>query len=96
MALAFLGVSGLGIAVADPDIRADVARVADWVLLTNVFSGAVFSGLVIVLRRWELDLRSEASPAPKVRRYSRLLHLARLVVIWLAVVQAAALMLVIR
>ena len=96
VALAFVGVSGLGIAVADPDVRADISRAADWVILGNVLSGALFSAGIVTLRRWEVDLRSEAAPGPKAQGYSRRLHIARLVVLWLSVLQAAVIMLAIR
>ena len=95
-ALAFVGVSGLGLAVADPEIRIDVSRAADWILVGNVTAGFVLSGILLLLRRWEFDLRSELAASAKVRRYSRRLHFARIGVVWLATVQAVGLMLVIR
>jgi hypothetical protein len=96
VALGVVGVSGLGLAVADPEIRTDIARAADWMILSNILSGAVISGLLTLLRSWELDLRSGAPVPAKVQKYSRRLHIARIGVIWLAAVQAAALMLAIR
>jgi len=95
-ALAFVGVSGLGLAVADPEIRADIAIVADWLVLSNLLSGAALCAVVVLFRRWELDLRSKAKDSAKVQRYSQLLHTARLVVIWFASGQATVMMLAIR
>ena len=83
-ALMFLGTSGLGIAVADPDIRSTIARGADFVALAYIISGVLFSSILVVLRRWETDLRSDLPPAPKARRYSRYLFWARFAVVWLA------------
>jgi hypothetical protein len=92
VAVAFVGASGLGLAVADPDIRADVARAADWVVLSNVLLGGWLSGLIHLFRRWELELRASLPPDAAVRRFSRYLHWGRLGVIWVAVGQAAGLM----
>jgi hypothetical protein len=96
VALAVVGVSGLGLAVADPETRGDIARAADWIIASNLISGVILTVLVAVLRRWELDLRSENPPAQKARRYSRRLHVARIVVVWLASAQAVLLMVAIR
>lgn len=96
VALAVVGVSGLGLAVADPETRVDIARAADWIIVSNLISGVILSILILVLRRWELDLRSEDPPTVKARRYSRRLHVARIVVVWLASGQAVLLMVAIR
>ena len=96
VAVSFVGVSGLGIAVADPDTRDSVARGADWVAAANVLVGIVASALLRSLRRWELDLRADAPPSPKGLRYSRRLHGARFVIVWFAVAQSVLLMWVIR
>lgn len=96
VAVGVVGVSGLGLAVADPETRADIALAADWVAFSNILSGAVLSGLLKLLRSWELDLRSGAPVPKKVQKYSRRLHIARIALVWLAALQAAALMLAIR
>ncbi len=95
-AVAFLGVSGLGIAVADPDARTSIELVAEWVILSNVLLALLLSAVLIVLRRWEADLRADLPPAAKARRYSRYLHWGRLLVIWVSGGQAVAIMLAIR
>jgi hypothetical protein len=96
VALAVVGVSGLGIAVADPDARESVALAADWVAAANGAVGVLSTGLVLLLRSWESDLRRDSQPSPKVARYSRYLHVARLIIIWICAIQAVILMLVIR
>ena len=95
-AVTFLGVSGLGIAVADPEARSSIALIADWVILSNLLLSLAFSAMLIVLRRWEADLRADLPPADKARRYSRYLHYGRLLVIWVSGAQGSAIMLVIR
>ena len=94
-ALSFLGVSGLGIAVADPDTRASIALGANAVMLANLILAVGFTAALVLLRRWELDLRSDFASSAKAERYSRYLHLARFAVVWLSMGQAVALMLVI-
>ena len=96
VALAVVGVSGLGIAVADPDIRTSVAIAADWVAIGNLLFGALATSIVLLLRSWSSDLWSDLPPSPKVTRYSRKLHVARLVVIWVSVSQTVVLMLLVR
>ncbi len=96
VAVSFVGVSGLGIAVADPDTRESVARGAVWVAAANVVVGMVASGLLHLLRRWELDLRAAAPLSAKGARYSQRLHVARHVVVWFAVAQSALFMWLIR
>ena len=95
-AVTFLGVSGLGLAVADPDARSSMALIANWVIASNVFLSVAFSAMLSVLCRWEADLRADLAPAPKARRYSRYLHYARLLVIWVSGAQATAILLAIR
>jgi hypothetical protein len=96
VAVAFVGTSGLGLAVADPDIRADIARAAEWVILANLVLGGLLSGLIHIFRRWELELRAGLAPAATTRRFSGYLHWGRLGVVWVAVVQAVGMMLAIR
>ncbi len=96
VAVSFVGVSGLGIAVADPDTRESVARGAVWVAVANVAVGVVASGLLHLLRRWELDLRASVPLSAKGARYSRRLHGARYVVVWFAVAQSILFMWLIR
>ena len=78
VAVAFVGTSGLGLALADPDSRADIARAAEWVVLSNIVFGGVLSGLIHLFRRWELELRASLPAAGTAGRFSRYLHWARL------------------
>ena len=96
VAISVVGVSGLGLAVADPDTRESIARGADWVLVSNILMGFLFSGILKLLRGWELDLRSDGGTGKKAERYGRHLYRAKLLIIWLAVVQAVGLMWAIR
>ena len=95
-AVAFLGASGLGIAVAEPDARSSIASVAEWIIVSNILLSLLLTAMLILLRRWETDLRSDLPPAAKARRYSRYLHWARLVVVWASGAQAVGIMLAIR
>ncbi len=90
VALCFISSSGFGLAVADPDIRETLVEAAWQLLCANVVLGVVFSILLIVLRRWEQNLRSESQLSALGVRYSRNLYIARHVVIWVAVGQTVA------
>ncbi len=93
VALAFISSSGLGLAVADPDIRETLIEAAWPLLYVYIVLGIVFSVLLFVLRRWENNLRSESHISALGKRYSRNLYIARHVVIWVAVAQTVALVL---
>ena len=95
VAVAFVGTSGLGLAVADPDIRADIATAAEWVILSYLVLGVLFSSLILVFRRWELELRDGLASAAKTRLFAGYLHWGRLGVVWVAVAQSVGMMLVI-
>ena len=95
VALAFLISSGLGLAAADPDIRDSFIGVTTGMMIGNIIMGMLFSALLVVLRRWELDLRDVEALPGKVRKYSRYIYIARHVVVWLTVVQTVVIMLVI-
>ena len=96
VALSVVGTSGLGVAIAEPDARESVASGATYIIVANMVIALIFSGLVEVLRRWEADLREDLPPVPKARKYARYLHVARLVVIWIAAFQTVGLMVAIR
>jgi len=82
-AVAFVGMSGLSIALAEPDVRCSITQGAFVpVVVANVLSACVVSVLLVVLRRWELDLRSPAPPSAKATRYMRRVHVARFVIVW--------------
>lgn len=93
VALVFIGASGLGIAVADPDTRASMNLITYWMIGGNITLGAVISILLSVLRRWEYDLRIDLPKEGKVYRYSRYFYWARHVVVWLSVTQIAVILL---
>ncbi|MEM8497738.1 MAG: hypothetical protein AAF542_06915 [Pseudomonadota bacterium] len=92
VALAFISSSGFGLAVADADSRDTLVSAAWPILFANVTIGIVFSVLLIVLRRWELNLRRESSLSTLGLRYSRNLYWARHIVIWIAVAQTVAML----
>jgi len=88
VAVSFVGMSGLTIALADPDIRCSLIRGVTPVAVANLASAGVVSLLLIVLRSWEAELRSGASPSARAATYSRRLHVARFVIVWLCVITA--------
>ncbi len=94
-ALAFIISSGLGLAAADPDTRISFTDVTTGMIIGNIIMGLLFSALLVVLRRWELELRDVDILHQKVRKYSRYIYIARHVVVWLTVGQTAGIMLVI-
>lgn len=87
VAVVFLGVSGLSIALADPDIRSSINAVSNWIIGGNIGMGFLVSALLVTLRIWELDLRVDFPTPGKVRRYSRYFYVARHTIVWLSVVQ---------
>jgi hypothetical protein len=93
VALAFIVSSGLGLAIADPDTRATITDVASGMIIGNAILGAIFSVLLTILRRWELDLRADTFATDKYKLYSHRIYLARHVVIWLSVTQTVMIML---
>lgn len=98
VAVAFLGVSGLGVIVADPDIRCTLAGAVGPIVFGTAFNGVLFSAVILVLRRWEIDLRSEDadSTSEKVRSYSRWLHGSRLAIVWVSTLMSVVLVLASR
>ena len=87
-AVAFVGISGLGIALGDPDVRCSIASALGPVVFSNLVSGTVMTILVLTLRRWELELRTERPPGERARAISRNLHVARIAVVWLSTAMA--------
>ncbi|MEH6605632.1 MAG: hypothetical protein V7711_08625 [Pseudomonadales bacterium] len=92
-AIVFLGASGLGIAVADPDTRASINLISFWMVGGNIMIGSLFSFFLVLLRRWELELRGEAPEGSSVRRYSHYFYVARHCIVWISVVQIVIIML---
>jgi hypothetical protein len=93
VALAFIVSSGLGLAIADPDTRGTIADVAIGMTIGNIILGGVFSTFLVILRRWEWDLREGAALTDKYRKYSQRIYIARHGVIWLSVTQTVTTML---
>lgn len=93
VALVFIGASGLGIAVADTDTRSSMNLVTTWMIGGSIALGALISTLLIVLRRWELDLRIDLPTEGKVYRYSRYFYWARHIIVWLSVAHIAIILL---
>ncbi|MDX1734311.1 MAG: hypothetical protein R3228_08085 [Halioglobus sp.] len=93
-AIVYLGVSGFGIAIADPDIRGSMNLVSGWLIFGNVAFCSGISLLLVLLRRWELDLRGGEAGDARVRRYALYFYIARHCVVWLAVVQIVGLLMV--
>lgn len=91
--LSFLISSGLGLAIADPDTRITITIVAFEMVIGNTILGVLFSLLVALLRRWELDLRIGMDHTEKYLRYTSRIYVSRHVVIWLTITQTVAIML---
>ena len=84
VAVFFVGSAGLSQTIMDPDVRCSVVASFRAVSVGNLIFAAIISGIVITLRRWELDLLADARGSKKSEMYSRRLHLARLVIVWLS------------
>ena len=93
--MSFLGASGLGIAIADPDTRSSVAEAWLYVAVANLVMPVFITLIILTLRRWEMDLRADLDTSPKALRIGWRLHVARLVIIWVSGIQIAVLMWVI-
>ena len=91
VAVSFLGVSGIGIAIADPDIRCTIAEGAYHIVAGNLANGVIFTTLILLFRRWEVVLRGEDPPSETVIRYMGWLHVGRLVILWTSVIMASVL-----
>ncbi len=91
VAVTFLGVSGLGIAIADPDIRCTIADGATYITAGNLGNGVVFTALILLFRRWESKLREDDPQSELVATYARWIHWGRLAILWTSVVLASIL-----
>ena len=89
VAVSFLSVSGIGIAVADPDIRCTIAEGASHIMAGNIGNGVVFTALILLFRRWERVLRADDPPSETVARYARWIHVGRLAILWTSVIAAS-------
>lgn len=92
VAVAFLASSGIGLALADPDTRETLESVALGIIIANALLGVVFSLILTVLRRWELDLRTAVPLSKKYERYSKRMYIAKHAVIWLSIAQTVAIL----
>lgn len=92
VAVSFLGVSGIGLAVADADTRCTVAQAAGYVMLGNLANGVIFTAVILLFHRWETKLRAADPPSEMVSGYTHWLHIARLVILWVSIVMAIVLM----
>ena len=59
-ALAFISVSGLGIAAADPEIRCSLALVSLPIAVSNFVFAILATLIILKLRSWESELRLRA------------------------------------
>jgi hypothetical protein len=82
VALSFVGVSGLGIAAADPDIRCSLALVPLRIAASNIVFAAIATAIILKLRVWESELRLGSDFSERALEMARHLHFARLVIIW--------------
>ena len=81
-ALSFISVSGLGIAVADPDIRCSLALVPLRIAVSNIIFAAIATVVIVKLRVWESELRPASDLSERALEISRKIHLARVAIIW--------------
>ena len=88
-ALSFIGVSGLGIAAADPDIRCSLALVPLRIAASNIIFAAIATMVIVKLRVWESELRPGSDLSERALEISRKIHLARIAVIWGSTLRAA-------
>ena len=93
VAVSVVGMSGLSIALAEPDIRCSLTQAMAWVVGVNLVSAGIISALLIVLRSWESTLRSAIRPTPRAATYLRRLHAARLAIVWICAGVAVAMLL---
>lgn len=96
VAISVVGASGIGAVIADPDSREYVRRAADYVIVANIIIAIVGAALITLLRRWEANLRADLPDAPLPRKYGRYIHIARIVLVWLAAAEAIGFMLAIK
>ena len=90
VAVSFVGSSGLAVALTNPESRCSLVNTARPVSIGMLAFSGILSVLLITLRRWELDLRTDTPASKKSIAYSRRLHLARLVVIWFSAIATVA------
>lgn len=104
VALVFIGASGLGIAIADPDTRSSMNTITGWMIGGNILVCVTISLLLVVLRRWELNLRqayslqtdqpeAEMPEGGLMSRYSKYFYWARHTVVWISLIQITAVLL---
>ncbi len=90
VAVSFVGMSGLSIALADPDVRCSIADGLVPIMAGNVIFASVVSYLLRTLRKWETDLRADSPLSTKAADYSRRLYSGRFVVVWFSAIAAVS------
>ncbi len=83
-AVSFVSVSGLGIAAADPETRCSLVLAAVPIAVSNLIFSITATAIMLKLRRWENELRSESELSERALEIARYLHLARLVIVWVS------------
>lgn len=91
VAAAFLGMSATGIALGDPAIRCEFARVPIAIAGLNLLSGSALTLMLVGMRRCEFNPRSTSPPSALAARYAQHLHTARRILIWAFVLGMAGL-----
>ena len=76
-----VGASGLSLALLDPDNRCSLTSAVFPISMGSLIFAAGVIMLLIILRRWELDLLEGTSESEKAMKYSNRLHVARLVAV---------------
>ena len=87
-ALSFISVSGLAIAVADPDIRCSLAIVPLRIAVSNLIFATIATVVVVKLRVWESELRPGSELSERALEISRNIHRVRITIIWISTVLA--------
>ena len=76
-ALAFL------VTLADPDIRCSIARIATFIVASNLVTASAVTVCLVALRRFERRLRSELPSDDTVERFWRFAQTVRIALVWL-------------
>jgi len=79
-----VGAVGLSFGLADADIRPSLLRGQAVTLASAVLLGITFSAVIVLLRRWEIALKSDIPEDARSLRYGRYLHIARLAIVGLS------------
>jgi hypothetical protein len=94
VAVAFVGMSAAGVALGDPEIRCEFSRAPIAITFSNFLMGVMFSGVLVILRRWEIQLRDGEESSKRAIRVEQILARARHVVLWFSIAVTIILILV--